>query len=224
VGQFGHFAQILPPEIVVVEASLDTPEATLLVEEARSLGDRAGVKRRREFTVSRYCARRALGELGLFAIPIPSSPSRAPVWPAGIVGSITHCGNYCAAAVGRRAQFDSLGIDAELHRPLPPGTLELVSRQEESESLRGLPQDGTCWDTVLFSAKESVYKAWYPLVGTWLGFHDVAIGFEPGAKKFVARVVATSAASASIPAMFPGRYHVQPGMIATAVAIRRDTG
>jgi enterobactin synthetase component D / holo-[acyl-carrier protein] synthase len=92
-----------------------------------------------------------------------------------VVGSITHCAGYRAAAVARRAD---LGVDAEPDEPLPDGVLDQVSRPEERAWLAGpaaAAPGGPCWDRLLFCVKEAVYKAWFPLTGQWLGFEDAAV-------------------------------------------------
>jgi len=94
----------------------------LFPEELRSLG-RAVDKRRREFTTGRACARAALSQLGIGPTAIPGGARGQPLWPPGIVGSITHCRGYCACAVARAERVVSLGIDAEANLPLEVGLL-----------------------------------------------------------------------------------------------------
>jgi 4'-phosphopantetheinyl transferase EntD len=164
---------LLPAAVRVVESFGELPGATLFPEE-EELVARAVPKRVAEVTTVRACARRALGELGLPPVPILSGPSREPLWPAGVVGSLTHCAGYRAAAVARASELASFGIDAEPHGELPEGVLERVALASEQAALPGLPP-GVHWDRLLFSAKESVYKAWFPLAGRWLGFEDARL-------------------------------------------------
>jgi 4'-phosphopantetheinyl transferase EntD len=213
---------ILPKGITAVENSGDVPEAILLPEEKAALGCVAE-RRRREFTMARSCARRALAALGLSTAPILPGPQRQPLWPAGIVGSITHCAGYCAAVVAHSAQFLTIGIDAEIHDRLPDGVLDLVTLDDERTSLRLLPGNGTQWDCVLFSAKESVYKAWFPIAGSWLEFKDVLISFEPESGRFFARVL-TRAPIIQGRALthFSGRFLIEEGRVLTAVSLRTE--
>ena len=94
---------------------------------------------------------------------------------------MTHCEGYRAAAVAARDDYVTIGIDADPHAPLPPGVLEHVTRAAEREQLRALAEaePHTAWDRVLFSAKESIYKSWYPLQRRWLGFEDVRVDLTP---------------------------------------------
>ena len=163
---------LLPSAVVVIEAGHGAPIDALLAEERAAIA--VSVPRRREeFTIGRSCARRALQTLGQPPCPILPGFHREPIWPAGFVGSITHCSGYCAAAVAR--EIVTVGIDAELDEPLPSGVLEQVAAPVELEWLRSHLNGGICWDRLLFSAKESVFKAWFPLAQRWLGFEDARI-------------------------------------------------
>jgi 4'-phosphopantetheinyl transferase EntD len=172
-------ASLVPAGVAVADARGPLPGEALLPEE-EALVARAVQKRRAEFTTVRTCARIALAELGVPAAPLLSGPKREPLWPAGIVGSLTHCDGYRAAAVARADTLASIGIDAEPHAALPDGILPRVSLPAEQAHLRTLPA-GVHWDRLLFSAKESVYKTWFPLARRWLGFEEAAVEFRPGA-------------------------------------------
>jgi 4'-phosphopantetheinyl transferase EntD len=171
---------VLPPGVVGSEAWGDPADAVLLPEE-EALAARAVPRRRRELTTGRHCARRALAQLGMAPGPILSGPRREPLWPDGVVGSITHCTGYRAAAVAWAAQVPTVGIDAEPHEPLPDGVLDTVSLPEERAQLRQLAKSSprVCWDRLLFCSKEAVYKAWYPHAQAMLDFHEATITVEP---------------------------------------------
>jgi 4'-phosphopantetheinyl transferase EntD len=219
----GSFATVVPTEVVIVDARGDVPEAVLLPEEAASLGA-VVEKRRREFTVGRHCARRALARLGIGPAPILPGKSRAPVWPPDIVGSITHCAGYCAAAVARGSQFLTIGIDAEVHRSLPAGVFERVSLPQERSHLSALDPHDVCWDCVLFSAKESVYKAWFPITNGWLGFEDVAVTVAPDTRTFEATLLVPAPLVDGRPIVtFAGRFEVDRDHVITAVVVPKTT-
>jgi 4'-phosphopantetheinyl transferase EntD len=114
----------------VADATGPLPGEALLPEE-EVLVARAVGQRRAEFTTVRTCARIALGRLGLPPAPLLSGPKREPLWPAGVVGSITHCDGYRAAAVARASEVAAIGIDAEPHDPLPAGILDRVTLPAE---------------------------------------------------------------------------------------------
>lgn len=178
-------------------------------------------KRRREFTGARACARLALARAGLVPAPILPGPSGAPRWPAGIVGSMTHCQGYRGAAVARADRFAAIGIDAEPHDILPAGVLAKVAREPEQTALAGLRGRAPefCWDRILFSAKESVFKAWSPMTSRPLRFTEAEVDFDRSGA-FVARLLAAGpvAAGRRIDA-FEGRWAVGRGLVATAVAV-----
>lgn len=212
-------ARIVPPGVVVVEAPGDLPDAVLLPEEA-PIVDRAVEARRREFATARCLARRGLEALGVDPLPILPGPYREPRWPAGIVGSITHCTGYRAAAVARASVLTSIGIDAEPNADLPDGVLSLVSRAEERERLAALPSDGTCWGRLLFSAKESVFKTWFPVARRWLDFESVSIRFRPSDQSFRADFIGTELPLRSGGAHgLDGRYVIRDAHVLTAVTI-----
>ncbi|PRW65249.1 4'-phosphopantetheinyl transferase family protein [Actinopolyspora mortivallis] len=210
--------RILPEEVVSSETFGDDPRARLLPQEERFVA-RAVHSRRREFTVARHCARRALARLGYDEVPVPQGESRQPVWPAGVVGSITHCTGYCAAAVTSSADVLTVGIDAESDAPLPTGVLDQVSTEEERRLLEQLP-DGDNWDRLLFSAKESVYKAWFPLTGRWLGFTDAFVRFERGGRFRAELTVPPVELPAGTLTGFTGHFVTSAGLMATSVVVR----
>ena len=210
---------MLPPEVVAVAVRGDDSSAFLLPEERVQFGW-AVESRMREFTIARTCARRALLKLGLPATPILRGPERQPLWPPGVVGSITHGGGYHAAAIAKRSDMVAVGIDAEIDEALPAGVPAQVIVEQERVWLAEAPE-GIHWDRLFFSAKESVYKAWFPLTGQWLGFEDVALSFDPGERTFSARLLGASSMTAGwYPRKFTGRFRIEQGLILTAVTLR----
>ena len=214
---------ILPGTVAAVETSDDPPGAVLYPEEEPFVA-RAVDKRRREFTAGRWCARQALVRLGRPAVPIPSSPDRQPQWPPGVVGSITHCAGYRASAVARDREVVTVGLDAEPHDTLPAGVLQAVASPAEQARLAALATAGpdVCWDRLLFCAKESVFKAWYPLARRWLGFEDADLVLDPASDRFTARILIPGPDVAGQPLRgFDGRWLVRDGLVVTAVTLPR---
>lgn len=214
-------AELLPPTAVAVEAREDTEVADLHPEEAAIVG-RAVEKRRREFATGRQCAKQALRGIGLPAAPIGSGERGQPLWPAAVVGSITHCDGYRAAAVARETELLSIGIDAEPNAPLPDGLLENIARPEERPRLSALTTKNPTvhWDRLLFSAKESVYKAWFPLAEAWLGFEDASLELDAAAGTFSARLLVPGpTVGGRAIAGFEGRWLARDGLLLTAIAV-----
>jgi 4'-phosphopantetheinyl transferase EntD len=176
---------ILPAVVTVAEGSTDPHPAGGPLPAEAPLVWRAVPKRRREFATGRALARAALRDLGLPAAhttPILAGPRRQPLWPPGVVGSITHTDGYCAAAVAWSRDLTALGIDAEPHQPLDEPVAALVCGPAErrwcAEAGVGTAAAGRR-ARLLFSIKESVFKAVWPLTGADLGFGDVAVTVDP---------------------------------------------
>jgi 4'-phosphopantetheinyl transferase EntD len=213
-------AELLPPAARAAEAFGDDGEVGLSAAEERAVA-RAVEKRRREFATGRACARRALELLGLPAQPVPAGERGEPLWPAGVVGSITHCHGYRGCAVGRADELLTIGIDAEPHESLPDGLLGDVAAPAEAEMLRRLAAGAPeiHWDRLLFSAKEAVYKAWFPLARRWLGFEDAALEIDAGRRSFAARLLVPGPMVAGAELRgFEGRWQVRDGLVLTAIA------
>jgi 4'-phosphopantetheinyl transferase EntD len=211
--------ELLPPGAAFAESFDDSTPAPLFPAEEALLA-RAVAKRRAEFATARLCARRALAAIDVPPVPILPGTRGAPQWPAGVVGSITHCAGYRAAAVARSSQLTALGVDAEPHAPLPDGVLETIARPAEIEALARLTAavPEIHWGRLLFSAKESVYKVWSPRTGLWLGFEEAEITFDPEGGRFSAQLLRTPPAADPMPTAFTGRWLVRAGLILTAIA------
>jgi enterobactin synthetase component D / holo-[acyl-carrier protein] synthase len=214
-------AGILPAGIQSAEVfDGESDDGELFPEEAVLVAG-AAAKRRREFTGVRVCARLALARAGVRPAPIMPGPSGSPLWPAGIVGSMTHCDGYRAAAVGRADTFAAIGIDAEPHEVLPGGVLRRVASDSERTALAGLAAMAPefCWDRLLFSAKESVYKAWFPATGRQLGFSDAEVELDVS-DRFAAHLLVPGPMVGGQPVgTYDGSWAVGRGLVVTAVAV-----
>ncbi len=215
--------EILPAAAVAVEALDDSASVTLFPAEESAVG-RAVDKRRREFATARGCAHRALERLGEVPGPVPAGERGEPLWPQGVVGSITHCRGYRAAVVARSAELATIGVDAEPHEALPEGLLGDIARPAERRLLGELAAKTPAihWDRLLFSAKESVYKAWFPLAQRWLGFEDAELEIEPDRLAFTARLLVPGPELDGDELRgFEGRWLVRDGLVLAAIAVSR---
>ena len=211
---------VLPRDVVAVARTDDDPDAVLEPAEEPAV-ERAVASRRAEFTTARACARDALARLGAPVVAVPVGERRAPVWPAGVVGAITHCAGFRAAAVAWSSQVRSVGLDAEPHVALPEGVLGAVSGDAERERLAALGREDpdVRWDKILFSAKESVYKAWFPLTGRWLGFEDAELRPARDGSFTAALCVPGPVVDGVELRSFTGRWVVRDGLVITAIAL-----
>jgi 4'-phosphopantetheinyl transferase EntD len=206
------------PEAASAEAFSDLPEPAMYPSEAAVVAT-AVAERRREFATVRHCAREALRRLGMPPAAIVPGADRAPRWPAGVVGSMTHCPGYRAAAVARADELLAVGIDAEPHAGLPPDVVSLVAGRDERQRLEALARQEPelHWDRILFCAKEAFYKAWFPLTRRPLEF-DEAVA-SPSADGSFEAGLASSGRN-----RFSGRWTVADGIVVAAVALGRKTG
>lgn len=145
-------------------------ENGLMPDEARGLS-RVVAERRRAAGAARIVARQLLFRIGHAGCSLPNAPSGAPVWPAGLVGSLAHDRDVAVAAVATVDRIAALGIDVEPAEDLPPDLIDIVVTPEERPWTDGQLYQGR----LLFAAKEAVYKAVHPLDGIFLEHHDVQI-------------------------------------------------
>jgi 4'-phosphopantetheinyl transferase EntD len=214
---------ILPDGVAVAESFADPTDVHLFPEEVAAVA-KAVDKRRREYSTVRHCARIAMAELGYAPAAVPTGPDREPVWPSGLVGSLTHCDGYRAAALALDSRLMAVGIDAEPHAPLPNGVLKTITRADELVRLDALAAEfpDTHWDRLVFSAKESVYKAWFPLARCWLGFEDASLVVEPASQTFTATLYKTGPDIGGRPlTSLSGRWRVHDGLVVTSVVVER---
>jgi 4'-phosphopantetheinyl transferase EntD len=214
--------RILPPLVATAEVFGDDPDAALFPEEYAVIA-RAVESRRKEFATARSCARVALGRLGYPPAPVLPGLRGSPQWPEGAVGSITHCTGYRAVAVALARDIAALGVDAEHNEPLPDhGMLDVIARREERIRLAHLATTtpGVCWDRLLFSAKESVYKTWFPLARCWLGFESADVVIDPLGQTFTAHLLVPGLVVNGTPMdRLTGRWLADNGLLATAIAV-----
>lgn len=177
---------VLPPGVALGSADPAAPENGLWPGESAAMA-RAIPARRREFAAGRRAARDAMQALDLPPTAILPGPDRAPIWPDGITGSISHGGGTCLALVARRGAITSLGIDLEPAEPLPPDLVETVCTGPEHDAIK----DHDLLGRVIFCAKEAAYKAQYPLSREILEFHDLQTMIDLAGGQFEARFTRT---------------------------------
>ncbi|GGS12499.1 4'-phosphopantetheinyl transferase [Streptomyces aureoverticillatus] len=222
-GETGILGALLAGEpVFVAETREDPADAVLFPEEAAYVA-KAVLKRQREFATARHCARLALAQVGVPPGPILRGDKGEPLWPDDIVGSMTHCLGYRAAVVARPDAVTSVGVDAEPAEPLSdPGVLDLVSDEAERATLAALAveQPAVPWDRLLFSAKESVYKAWFPLTKRWLGFEEAHLDIRADGTFTAKFLVEGPVVAGSELTGFSGTWLVRDGVLVTAIVLR----
>ncbi|MET9593811.1 4'-phosphopantetheinyl transferase superfamily protein [Streptomyces sp. NPDC006516] len=212
---------------------VDAPAGSLYPEEELLIATSVD-RRRHEFAAVRACARRAMATLGLPPAPVLRGLRGMPLWPAGTVGSMTHCDGYRAAVLARDSEVRAIGIDAEPNAPLPPDVWEVISLPSERKRIPTGPANRAVhWGRLLFSAKESVFKTWYPLTRTELDFSEADITFhgQPGTLHahpdtategtFTAELLRTAP---GMPTSYTGKWLVDGGFAVTAIVLPADSG
>ncbi len=229
----GAALALLLPEGVAQAEEFGPPAPAPLTPQEEAVIARAVTKRRQEFAAVRGCARRALADIGVPYRPLLPGDRGAPGWPAGVVGSMTHCDGYRAAVVAHAADFLALGLDAEPHAALPDRVSDLVltpvERSRRDTAALAWPQ--LAWDRLIFSTKESVYKTWFPLTGRWLDFHDAEVDVMVAAKgtgwegTFRADLAVPGVrVGGSVINTFRGRWCVRAGIVLTTIVLRHPDG
>ena len=141
----------------------------------------SSVSRKEHYRSGRICAREVLSKLGTLGQPVLRDPqTREPLWPEGISGAITHSGNWAAAAAGKSSDVSGIGIDLEdLERQVDSRISRHVCISEEQKWLQECGEDFLEQNLkIIFSAKESIFKAFFPYTRTYLHFHDARILME----------------------------------------------
>ncbi|KAA0970582.1 4'-phosphopantetheinyl transferase superfamily protein [Aureimonas fodinaquatilis] len=176
--------------------------------------------RRAEFATGRACARAAMAQLGLHPQAVAVAPDRSPVWPAGLVGCISHSASLCGAVVARQADgVRALGLDIEEAQPLEPDLWQEICFDSELDYLHGLPEhEAGLMAKVIFSAKECAYKAQYPLTNELFGFEAFRVLPDLQAGRFTA-IWAMDVAGFTKGQTWKGRLLVTGGHILTGLTL-----
>jgi 4'-phosphopantetheinyl transferase EntD len=210
---------LFPTEVVTEEAHPTPHRGTLYPEEEAYLRN-ALPKRRREFTAGRLCVRRALIQFGIEHFPLRVGNNREPVWPHGIVGSISHTEGYCGVAVARKCRIETLGLDVECTSRLSRDCWEQICTRSELAWIDSLPPNRKQKNVaLLFSAKECLFKCQYPISGTWLDFHDVVITINSDVGEFYAMVPVKVVRSFQRGTYFAGKYLFRRGYVLTGMSV-----
>lgn len=170
-------------------------DRTCLFPEEAALVRGARAERVDRFAAGRGCARRAIVSLGAPAQAIGATASGSPVWPPGLVGSITHTETFAAAAVAPSERLRGLGIDAEPIGVVSETLWPLLFTPGERAFIRRFDAPRRqLLSTLMFGAKEALFKCMFPLFGVWIDFLDVEIHGLPDAARARASAVVTNRA------------------------------
>lgn len=203
---------LAPAPASIVAGDVASFAGPLMAGEGKAVA-RAVAKRRDEFRAGRAAARAALRGLGWPPLPLPAGPDRAPVWPDGVIGSISHTDGAVAAVTVRKSDVAAIGLDIEHARPLDPKMRCLIcSAAEGAGALDGLDRAMVC-----FVIKEAAFKAYNPATGHVLDFREVRVEFGWAGRATVLIL------EPDAPAFFDGRtipvrYGRAAGLVAAVAA------
>lgn len=174
-----------PVGVGLCRVSACPEEPPLYPGEEAALSERAVPRRRLQYALGRAVARDALAGLGQPPAAIRRGTGGQPLWPDGVVGAISHSHADVVALVGRRSDYRGLGVDVEeLDRNLDPRIAPMIARPSEMPWVN--PEVGLDRLVMLFSAKEAVFKALYPVDQVWFGFADAELTWRPERQSFEA--------------------------------------
>lgn len=205
---------LLPAEVFVAGATIGDHVAELATEE-RAFIETAVAKRQHEFATGRLLARRLLARLGHPDFPLLRAEDRIPVWPAGVVGSISHASHVCLAAVAEASVCGGIGIDLEPDEAVDADIERVICRDGEhawvaaaGEGERGRRR------RIVFSVKEAVYKAFYPRTRTFWSFQDVSVEIDLSGGSWRAHLPESAGVAEA-----EGRVALREGWIVSAIAL-----
>lgn len=185
-----------------------------LMPEEQAAVAHAVPRRRREFAAGRAAARAAMRQMGGGALPVRAAADRAPIWPAGWQGSISHTSEICLACASTAAA--ALGLDVEQDKALDEDILATICTISEISQITGADRGHLA--KLIFSAKEAAYKAQYPLTGVLFGFDTLEIILDPDRYRFTA-IFLKPAGCFAVGDSLPGRFARTQGHLVTAVTI-----
>lgn len=179
--------------------------------------------RRQEFIAGRYCAIQAAQNIGLTIESLPTGLTREPVWPQGVTGSISHSKQLAISCIANTSDYLSLGIDAEeMMKPEVAAEIALtIATQSELHYLDTLNSDLSL--TLLFSAKEALYKALFPLVRTFIDFKEVklhTVDFASGL--FELELISSNKSLVKYLGRYMGSFRMIDQTLVTFVSIPKD--
>jgi 4'-phosphopantetheinyl transferase EntD len=210
-------SELFPSSAVVVKAD-DHMWTTPLCSEEEKLIEGAVEKRKKEFRAGRHSAHSALSQLQAPWHPLLRGEKRQPLWPSGFLGSITHCRGSCVAVCAKSEDLAGVGIDVEPLEPLPKGVDRYIHTAKDDETISA---NSALPERLIFSAKESIYKCYFPLIEQFMEFQSVSLEIDSINMTFQF----TPSPDSSIPfpkaLKFHGRYLIDSGHLYTGCFLTR---
>lgn len=206
-------SSLLEPGMAMCETHTGEIEGELFQSESIIVA-KAIPSRVEEFRQGRAAARNALEQLQIRPGPIGVADSRAPIWPAGAVGSISHCEGYCGSVVALASEYRAVGMDASPNLALFDGALDQIALPSERSWVEANSELDLAGDALLFGIKETIFKLWSPITDLWLGFEEAEVSVDLISQAFSAKILANDRAAAhSFPLIVEGRFTYDESLI-----------
>lgn len=210
-------APLFEDDVAIAATDPTEDQPAPLPEEAEGLSPRTVEKRRREFSAGRAVARQAMVKLSHPPAPILIGKDRAPVWPEGLIGSITHCKTSAMAVVSTSDRYAGLGLDVEEDTPLKPDLWDAICSTREQKWMRQHDSPAQM-GKLIFSAKEAAYKCQYNLSRRYFGFDGMELEFDMTNRSFQAEFTADQFPFTR-GTLLSGHFAIGAGVIITAVSL-----
>jgi 4'-phosphopantetheinyl transferase EntD len=216
---------LFPSGLDVVAAELQgNASHELLTTDELGFISHCSPKRIEDFSAGRACAHRALTELGISGFSLLSASDRAPIWPPGVVGSITHTKGFRAAVVAPERGLCSLGLDCEGSGAVDEELWSRICAPPELERLAALDSVTAQHQAALiFASKEAFYKCQYPLTKAWVGFEDVVIDVDSANAAFRVKPQKPLPLNSDWVQTFPGHFLFRDQWVIAGIAVPRAT-
>jgi 4'-phosphopantetheinyl transferase EntD len=213
---------LFPSEVIINEVNPAQIQGSIYPEEETFI-QKAVPKRKQEFIAGRLCVRKALAKIGITLFPVLMGNDRAPVWPPGVVGSISHSEGYCGVAIAQKPNIESIGLDVEYVGQVKRDIWKHFCNQQELSWINSLPiNDQQKIAALIFSAKECLYKCQYPISKRWLNFHDVTISANSNKNEFEARFLVDAGKCFKKGTCLKGKYLISNGYVFTGMTLRKN--
>jgi 4'-phosphopantetheinyl transferase EntD len=207
---------LFPDGVLTLVEHRDSWPTELVPAEEAQLGDVCG-KRLAEFAAGRDQARRLIAALTGTAQPLLIGDYRQPLWPDGVIGSISHSDDFCAVAVASTQSISDLGIDVETLEALNPEVEDVVLTEAElhaTESTEGWVRK------LIFSIKESNYKCCYHMVKAFIDFKQCEVVLDMDRQAYQSRIICNNHLGKELRISVQGRWMLESGHIFTSAIIQ----
>lgn len=219
---YSEFARPLFSDLVAMAWTDPTAPMPRLIGDEVLAVEQVRPARAREFGAGRAAAREAMAQLGQPPRPVLQGEDRAPIWPKGLVGSISHTARDCIAVVSDAPEIIALGLDMETATPLESALWPEICTMPEMHWLASLgPSQRGHFAKLIFSAKEAVYKAQYQVSRQMLGFHDLCLSMDLSNHRFEAHLK-TEVAGFKTEAALTGCFVILGAAFITSVELHSD--